>query len=88
LIRGCDPSPGAWTTHDGRRLFLFDAHKRLARTRAEVKGKQPGQVAAAGGGVTIQGQGGSIVVQRVRYEDGKKIAAEEAGLTAGTILGR
>jgi hypothetical protein len=28
------------------------------------------------------------VAQRVRYEGGKKIAADEAGLTVGTILGR
>ena len=88
LIRGCDPAPGAWTTHAGRRLFLFDAHKRLARTHAEMKGKPPGQVVAVGGGVTIQSQGGTIVVHRLRHENGKKIAADEAGLTVGTVLGR
>ena len=25
LIRGCNPAPGAWTTMDGKKLFLFDA---------------------------------------------------------------
>src|SRR5579872_5840699 len=27
LIRGCDPAPGAWTTHEGKKLFLYDAKK-------------------------------------------------------------
>ena len=38
LIRGCDPAPGAWTTVDGKKLFVFDAVKRIARTFSEVKG--------------------------------------------------
>ncbi len=88
LIRGCDPAPGAWTTHDGRRLFLFDTSRRIARTYAEVKGKAMGQVVAVEGGVTIQAQGGTITARRLRYDTGKKIPAEEAGLEVGTILGR
>ncbi|HVY15428.1 MAG TPA: formyltransferase family protein, partial [Rhodopila sp.] len=88
LIRGCNPAPGAWTTHDGRRLFLFDSRKRIARTFGEVKGKKIGQVVGAGpAGVTIHGQGGFIDVQRLRWDGGKKIAASEAGLEVGAILG-
>jgi len=89
LIRGCDPSPGAWTTHEGRRLFLYDCQKRAARTFGEVKGKKVGQVVAAGGGsVTVHGQGGFIVARRLRPEGGKKVAADEAGLAVGTLLGQ
>ena len=89
LIRGCNPAPGAWTTHDGRRVHLFECSRRAARTFAEVKGKKLGQVVAVEpGGVTIHGQGGFIVVQRLRYEGGGKIAAAEAGLAVGAILGR
>ena len=40
LIRGCDPAPGAWTTADGKKLFVFDATKRIARTFGEVKGRR------------------------------------------------
>jgi methionyl-tRNA formyltransferase len=88
LIRGCNPAPGAWTTHDGRKLFLFDSAKRIARTFSEVKGKKIGQVTAVGAsGVTIHAQGGFIEVQRLRWDGGKKIPAAEAGLEAGTILG-
>jgi len=88
LIRGCNPAPGAWTTHEGRKLFLFDCRKRIARTFGEVKGKKIGQVVDVGASsVTIHGQGGFIEVQRLRWDGGKKIAAAEAGLATGAILG-
>jgi methionyl-tRNA formyltransferase len=88
LIRGCNPAPGAWTTLDGKKLFLFESTKRIARTFSEVKGKKIGQVVSvAGSSVTIQGQGGFVEVHRLRWDGGKKIPAGEAGLEAGTILG-
>jgi methionyl-tRNA formyltransferase len=88
LIRGCNPAPGAWTTHAGKKLFLFDSTKRIARTFAEVKGKTIGQVVAqTGSSLVIHGQGGFIEVHRLRWDGGKKIAAAEAGLEIGTILG-
>jgi methionyl-tRNA formyltransferase len=53
-----------------------------------VKGKKLGQVTAANGGsLLIHGQGGFIEVHRVRWDGGRKIAAAEAGLEIGTILG-
>lgn len=88
LIRGCDPAPGAWTTMDGKKLFLFDARKRIARTFSEVKGKKIGEVIAAGeSGLVVHGQGGFIEARRVRLDGGRKVAAAEAGIAAGTILG-
>ncbi len=88
LIRGCNPAPGAWTTGDGKKLFLFESGKRIARTFGEVKGKVPGEIVAqTGSGLTIHAQGGFIEVQRLRWEGGKKIPAAEAGLTVGTVLG-
>ncbi len=88
LIRGCNPAPGAWTTQDGRKLFLFDCTRRIARTFSEVKGKKIGEVVAQSGpSVLIHGLGGFIEVHRLRWDGGKKIAAAEAGLTVGTILG-
>ena len=88
LIRGCNPAPGAWTTHDGKKLFLFESTRRIARTFGEVKGKKIGQVVAQNGAsLTIHGQGGFIEVHRVRWDGGKKTAANEAGLEIGAILG-
>ena len=88
LIRGCDPSPGAWTTHGATRVVLHDCEKRLARTYGAVKGKKPGQVLSADeGGLVIHGQGGFIVAKRVKMGDGKKLQAAECGLAPGVILG-
>jgi len=53
-----------------------------------VKGKKIGEIVAQqDGSITIHGQGGFIDVHRVRWDGGKKIAAAEAGLAVGTILG-
>jgi methionyl-tRNA formyltransferase len=88
LIRGCDPAPGAWTMAGGRRLYLFDARKVVARTFAEVRGLRPGQVVATGASsFTVHAQGGFIEVQRCRYGDGGKIGGGESGLAVGSILG-
>jgi methionyl-tRNA formyltransferase len=88
LIRGVNPAPGAWTTLDGKKLFLFECRKRIARTFSEVKGKKLGEVVAVSeSGALIHGQGGFIEVQRVRWDGGRKVAAAEADLAAGTILG-
>jgi methionyl-tRNA formyltransferase len=88
LIRGVNPAPGAWTTHDGRKLFLFDCRKRIARTFSEVKGRKLGEVVAVSdSGALIHGQGGFIEVQRARWDGGKKLAAQELELAVGTILG-
>ena len=88
LIRGVNPAPGAWTTIDGRKLFLFECRKRIARTFSEVKGKKLGEVVAVTeAGALIHGQGGFIEVQRVRWDGGKKVTAAEAELPVGAILG-
>jgi len=88
LVRGCNPAPGAWTTWQGKKLQLFEARKRIARTFGEVRSQKLGQV----GTVTpesflVHGQGGYIEVLRCRLEDGKKLAGKELGLEAGVILG-
>jgi methionyl-tRNA formyltransferase len=88
LIRGCDPAPGAWTMLGDRRLHLFDARKLPAKTFATVKGLKLGQVTAVTPtSLTIHCNGGFIEAGRCRFGDGKKVAAGDAGITAGTILG-
>jgi methionyl-tRNA formyltransferase len=88
LIRGCDPAPGAWTTADSKKLFLFNATKRVARTFAEVKGKKLGEVVAINNGaLVVHGQGGFIEIARARLDDGRKSVAADAGVTIGTVLG-
>ncbi len=88
LIRGCNPSPGAWTTISGETLQIFDARKRIARTFGEVKGKKIGQVVEAGpASFTVLSAGGFIEVLRCKRGEGKKVSANEAGITTGMMLG-
>jgi methionyl-tRNA formyltransferase len=85
LIRGSDPQPGAWTTHGGTQVQLFDS----ALTSGE--GETGTILDVSGEGVTIAAKGGAVRVGRVRAEGGKKVAggewADEAGLKAGDRLG-
>jgi methionyl-tRNA formyltransferase len=91
LIRGCDPAPGAWTLHGGKKLQLFGSKKHLVRTFGAVKGKI-GEVTEVGAeSIRITCQGGQVEVSKVKPEEGKKVSAAEwakaAGVAPGTILG-
>lgn len=89
LIRGCDPQPGAWTTHRQRKLQLFDC--RATHPAAGERGLA-GEVIACDRDVftVATGDGGAITAGRVRAEGGGKISAGEfaAGhLRPGDVLG-
>jgi methionyl-tRNA formyltransferase len=86
LIRGCDPAPGAWTMHGGKKVQLFGSRKHPVRTFGAVKGK-PGEVASVGDSVVINAQGGQIEVMKLKYEDGKKVGVAEFAATYGVVPG-
>src|ERR1700730_4183110 len=90
LIRGCNPAPGAWTLFKGKKLQLFDVRKHPTRTVSQVRSKV-GAVTDIGHGMFVTAHGGHIEVLKVRYDDGKKIAATqfcaELGITIHTQLG-
>ena len=85
-IRAANPAPGAWTLLNGAEVKIYDA--------ARVDGDgTPGEVVdISDDGVTVQGNGGRIVLKRVRPDGSGKIAASEwaqsCGLTIGTKLGK
>jgi len=86
LIRGANPQPSAWTTHDGRTLQIFDSAKLVSADGA------PGEVVDIGAdGVAIAAADGGILAKRVRGEDGNKRPANEyaadTGMAKGTRLG-
>ncbi len=88
LIRGCNPAPGAWTMLGDKKLQIFEAKKIPVRLFAMVKGFKPGQVMKVSEtSFTVCAHGALIEVQRCRIGDGKKIAGNEAGIAAGTMLG-
>ena len=87
LIRGADPQPGAWTTHEGTTVQILDAKKLLGAAAG-----RPGEVTAIDdAGLTVAAAGGGIQVSRVRPEGGQKINAgafaKSAGLRLGARLG-
>jgi methionyl-tRNA formyltransferase len=86
LIRGTDPSPGAWTKIGGRVVQLFGS------TKTGKAGGAPGEVVAVGpDGIVVACGGGQVRVNRVRAEGGQKVEAgafaSETGLKQGATLG-
>ena len=84
-IRAANPAPGAWTTVAGQVLKIYDS--------ALVDGTgTPGEVVSVTDeGVTVQADGGRILMKRVRADEGKVPAAEwatKAGITAGMTIGQ
>ena len=72
MIRGANPQPGAWTTLSGQKLVILDS------IRVGVTGATPGTVTSIDEtGMTIAGDGGSILVSRVKTESGAKLSAAD-----------
>ena len=85
LIRGTNPQPGSWTTHDGNELKIFDCAK------VEASGKPGEVIAVSDEGITVATKDGGILVKRVKPHDDKKITSADyiskVSLTAGVIFG-
>ena len=85
LIRGTNPQPGSWTTHDGNELKVFDCAK------VEASGKPGEVVAVSDEGITVATKDGGILVKRVKPHDDKKITSADyiskVSLTAGVVFG-
>lgn len=85
IIRAGNPQPGAWTTHNGAELKIFDS------ATGNASGT-PGQVLSIDDeGITVAAGEGSIVMKRVRADGGKVPAAEyvaASGLKVGDVLGQ
>ena len=87
LIRGCDPSPGAWTMSRGCKLRLYDSRLHIARRFADVAGR-PGEICAIGSdSLTIALQGGVVEISKVRTEDGRKLSAAAFAAETGLAIG-
>jgi len=86
LIRGCDPQPGAHTTHNGKKIRIFDA-----RLEASTNAAPAGQVTGIGTEeITIALNGGTLTVKKARG-DGAKVSgaefAKQVALKIGDRLG-
>jgi methionyl-tRNA formyltransferase len=82
LIRGCDPQPGAYTFHQGKKVRLFDASRIDA-----VSAARPGEIIGTDTtGFIVAGEGGAIRIGKVRTDKGKLEAAAfaaQVGLKSG-----
>jgi methionyl-tRNA formyltransferase len=90
LIRGCDPSPGAWTTWGGETVQIVAAEMRTARDAAGVGGAMGAVMEVGPDGFAVVCADGRLWVTRVRPAGGKKMGAGEwaaqSGLGAGAHL--
>ncbi|OFV80751.1 MAG: hypothetical protein A2W26_10840 [Acidobacteria bacterium RBG_16_64_8] len=87
VIRGCNPSPGAVTSYQGRQLKIFDCEK-LDISDPEA----PGTIKRVSEeGLVVAANGGTILVKRLQPEGSAKLKAWEfaasAGIRAGERLG-
>src|SRR5579884_1452971 len=91
LIRGCNPSPGAWTTLDGATLKIFDAKPLPARDPKGIGGKIGEVVEVGSDGFSVVCADGRIRVLRLKPAEGGKISAgdfaKSINLQTGTRLG-
>jgi methionyl-tRNA formyltransferase len=90
LIRGCDPSPGAWSVLRGEKLYLFDVKKTLTRRYADVAGR-PGELLSFDGeSALVAARGGVLEIGRLRVGSGPKTGAATAlrsfETTEGTLM--
>lgn len=85
LIRGTNPAPGAWTTHNGDKLGIFDC------VRAAGDGVAGRVVEITDEGFVVQSVGGRILVKRVKPLEGGKMPTSDwivaSGLAVGDSLG-
>jgi methionyl-tRNA formyltransferase len=81
LIRGCNPAPGAWTLHEGKRLQVFDAQPLPARDPKGIGGKLGEVVAVDSDSFTVVCADGRFKVTRVKPADGPKVGAGEFAAT-------
>jgi len=81
LIRGCNPSPGAWSKLDGKIVKIFDAKPLPAKDPSGIAGKVGEIVAVEADGFSVVCADGRFKVTRVQAE-GPKIGANEFAANA------
>lgn len=84
IIRGCNPQPGANTTHDDERLKIFDSRPGTS----SGSDSEPGTIIALGDdGFEVATGDGSVMVNRVQRRGAKKEPAAEFASAAGLKIG-
>lgn len=84
LIRAANPAPGAWTTHGGEKLQVYDCARVMGPGPAGEAGEI---VAVSDDGITVQAGEGRILVKRLRPSGGDKQSANEWAAAVGLVPG-
>ena len=87
LVRGCDPSPGAWTTRDGGLVQVFAAAPQPARDVTGVGGAMGEIVDVGEDGFSVVCADGRLRVIRVRSAGGAKMSAGDWAAASGVASG-
>ena len=87
LIRGCSPAPGAWTTFNGAKLWVYEARLEKVARFGAVKGKIGEVVEATDGKLVVTSQSGRIHVLKAKLGEGKKVSGDVLGIAVGALLG-
>jgi methionyl-tRNA formyltransferase len=82
LIRGCDPSPGAWTRLGEKRFALTDARPLAGHTG------EPGVIARIDAdGIVVGTADGALIVRQLQADEGRPAAAHEVAASEGLSVG-
>lgn len=82
VIRGTNPSPGAYTTFQGKKVKIIDSEARAGTA------DEPGTVVEVGAAsFSVAARGGAIVVKRVQPEGSPKLKAPEFGQAVALKVG-
>ena len=84
LVRGCDPSPGAFGILDGTPVRLFGS--RLLEAAADADMPPGTGLGVESGRLLLAAAGGRLAITKVRVGDAKKLPASDAGLPAAFRL--
>jgi methionyl-tRNA formyltransferase len=83
LIRGCDPQPGAYTSHKGKKIRFYEA-----KVFSSTIEKQPGEIVSIEErSIQIAVKGGVIEVAKLKVEKGEKIGPIELARSVGLKVG-
>lgn len=73
VVRGCNPSPGAWTSLEGKRMKVF------AVSTGAPDGLQPGEIAVTPVGLVAGAGDGSVVLTDVQLAGRKRMSGADLG---------
>jgi methionyl-tRNA formyltransferase len=87
LVRGCNPSPGAWTTVRGRKVRIYDLVRHRTRTFHSVTGKPAEISALSEQSIEVALQGGRLELRTVRIDGGAKMSGGALAASSGLVVG-